>query len=199
MKTFNQFINESVRDLMKPKSEEEINKAIKNIDKDKSIDSYERITKGIEYNILSLVKNGVEWGFVLSEDKTYFLELALLTNIDIEPNEIFLYLKNKWKPGKEISDRLKKMEKSGKELYQLYMKVRENEEYIVNNKPYIATDFDDEYIFDIENKETTDLIVLGISQKYNKFFIIINDYTQPYDYETIEEFEEELYNMGILK
>jgi hypothetical protein len=91
------------------------------------------------------------------------------------------------------------MEKSGKELYQLYMKVRENEEYIVNNKPYIATDFDDEYIFDIENKETTDLIVLGISQKYNKFFIIINDYTQPYDYETIEEFEEELYNMGILK
>jgi len=191
MKTFNQFINEGIRDKMTPKSEEDI------LNGTRTLDPYEKINKGIEHNVLSLVKDGVESVHISFDDKTYFLELALLTNIDIEPNEIFLYLKDLWKPGKKLSDKLERIKEKGKELYNIYEKVLKNKD-IITEKPFVSEDFDDEYIFEIEHINTTDVVTLGMSKSANNFFLL-DDYSPVEYYNTIEEFEEALYNSEILK
>jgi len=54
MKTFNQFINEGVRDLMKPKSEEDI---LKTLD---GLSTYEKLMKGCKYNIVLAVEQAIK-------------------------------------------------------------------------------------------------------------------------------------------
>ncbi len=56
MKRFNDFINEGVRELMKPVSEEEILKKLDHLPPN------EKVFKGVEMGINSLVKDGLENG-----------------------------------------------------------------------------------------------------------------------------------------
>ena len=56
MKKFNEFINEGARDLMKPKSEEEVKKSLEGLSSD------EILYKGLQNKILWLIKYALEEG-----------------------------------------------------------------------------------------------------------------------------------------
>ena len=58
----NQYINESVRDKMTPKSEEDIKKSLK------SLGPYDKMYKAIEFGILSIVKEIIEDGIDLTKN-----------------------------------------------------------------------------------------------------------------------------------
>jgi ankyrin repeat protein len=65
MKTYNQF-NESVRDLMKPKSEEEILKSLS------ELSPIQKLKKGIDNNYISIFKKGIEEGANLKRANSYY-------------------------------------------------------------------------------------------------------------------------------
>ena len=81
--------NESVRDLMKPKSEEEIVKALGKMTPE------EKLEKGSRHNILSLVKQGIkeganiEWGnhlsYALIHGNLEMVKLLVDNGVDLQP------------------------------------------------------------------------------------------------------------------
>ena len=88
MKTYKQF-NESLRDKMKPKSDEDIKSALGDIDK---ISPFEKISKGIKHQVSWLVEQGFEESkpHIFSDDNLLsFLMNAVMTG-DVEITKIIL-------------------------------------------------------------------------------------------------------------
>ncbi len=64
IKSYKSFINESIKDLMKPKSEEDIIKVLQDLN------PQQRMRKAIQYGLLSVVKNIIENGIDLKKNTT---------------------------------------------------------------------------------------------------------------------------------
>jgi hypothetical protein len=78
MKTFNQFINESIRDKMTPKSEDEILKSLKNLT------PIEQLLTGIKYNIHWVVKDLINKG--IFDDMDIFDKEEILSDVVMDNN-----------------------------------------------------------------------------------------------------------------
>jgi ankyrin repeat protein len=87
MKTFKEFINEGVRDLMTPKSDEEIKKS------SKGLSPFMKLKNGCNYNMLWLVKDAVEeLKFTNNETSKNKLHYAMLSACNKGYLDIVKYL-----------------------------------------------------------------------------------------------------------
>ena len=70
IKTYNNFINESLKDKLRGKSEQEI------LNNNKNLSPEEKLEKGAQYGFLPLVKQAIGEGIDPSVNDNYALELA---------------------------------------------------------------------------------------------------------------------------
>lgn len=195
--------NESLRDKMTPRSEEDVLKA------SEKLNAHNKIVYGIQWNNLTLVKKGIEElleaNYSYSSKVQYLIE-SLQINLNLEENEIFQYFKSIFDVDQKVYDRLDKLVIKMKYLNKLHDQLQKNDLLEVTECEYNFDSFGT-YQFDVtvpppeeEPIDDDDVmpeeyhIGLYIDEEVNDDFFINYDGQDNFEFHTIEELDKTIKN-----
>ena len=191
--------NESVRDMMSPKMNDDIMKDIENMNR------YPLMKNGVLYNMLDVVKRGWEKDDDL-EMRTYkkeeLIQLSLMVN-DFNINPIYLYLKKVFKFTKEKTNILDNFINEGRDFGKLYKKVAHGHGVKIDLELKYEEGTDYCYMLDINGDMFTvgmTMMELNSSRVTNTlFFMVVFDNSSDVQYyKNVSELENRFIEMGVL-